>query len=584
MKNYLKKIKVFFPRLSPKLILGLILFLAAFLRLYGLNWDQGQHLHPDERFLTMVETALSLPQTFNEYLNPQTSPMNPHNRGYQFFVYGTFPLFLTKLAGELTNYSDYDQIHFIGRFLSALFDLSTILIIFKIGQRVFNTKAGILAAFLYSSMVLPLQLSHFFAVDTFLTFFLVLSFYFLVLLTTDFRLLTTATLGISFGFALACKISALFFGPVIVGGLLFILIKKSKQPIKICLGLITVLAFSALAFRLSQPSAFATASFGQWRINPQFVVNLKELRQYDNPETLFPPSIQWLATKPILFPLKNLIFWGVGLPLGITAVFSLLYAIAQLLNFSISVRGRTFKLEAKKFLYFLALFWILGIFFYQGSQFSKNMRYFLPIYPFLALLSADFLLKIIDLLRGKLSKRALFVSVSLFFSLFLIYPLSFMSIYAQPNTRMAASNWIYQNIPAGATLLNEEWDDPLPLNLPQENSSIYTQEYVFMYAPDTPEKWKKINSQLEKVDYIVLSSNRAYGSTMRLADRYPQTIAYYQSLFTGSGKFQKVAEFYSYPCLPHLGALSICFNDDDAEESFTVYDHPKVIIFKKASH
>ena len=40
-----------------QIILGLIFVLAFVLRIYGLNWDQGFHLHP-ERFLTMLVLIL----------------------------------------------------------------------------------------------------------------------------------------------------------------------------------------------------------------------------------------------------------------------------------------------------------------------------------------------------------------------------------------------------------------------------------------------------------------------------------------------------------------------------------------------
>ena len=173
MKNCFK------TRLIPLVPLVLIILLASFFRLYGLNWDQGQHLHPDERFLTMVAAAIKIPSSFSDYLNPQISTMSPYNNNYSFFVYGTFPLYLTKVAGVITGNDGYGNIHFIGRILSALFDIGTVFLLFKIGQKILNVKAGLLAAFLYSIMVLPIQLSHFFAVDTFLNFFLISSFYFL---------------------------------------------------------------------------------------------------------------------------------------------------------------------------------------------------------------------------------------------------------------------------------------------------------------------------------------------------------------------------------------------------------------------
>ena len=70
-----------------KLLLSAILLLAFALRFYGVNWDQNQHLHPDERFLTMVTEAIDWPANIPEYFDTAHSPLNPHNRGFGFFVY-----------------------------------------------------------------------------------------------------------------------------------------------------------------------------------------------------------------------------------------------------------------------------------------------------------------------------------------------------------------------------------------------------------------------------------------------------------------------------------------------------------------
>ena len=73
----------------------------------------------------------------------------------------------------------------------------------------------------------------------------------------------------------------------------------------------------------------------------------------------------------------------------------------------------------------------------------------------------------------------------------------------------------------------------------------------------------------------------------RLADcnKYPRrcytnTAEYYKKLFAGDLGFTKIAEFTSYPTLS-IGKLQMTINDDSADESFTVYDHPKIMIFKK---
>ncbi|MFA6513562.1 MAG: hypothetical protein WCT34_05245, partial [Patescibacteria group bacterium] len=77
-----------------------IILLAFFFRFNNLNWDSNLHLHPDERFLTMVGVAMKIPTSINQYFNQTISLMNPENVGYKFFVYGRFPLILTKyLAG-----------------------------------------------------------------------------------------------------------------------------------------------------------------------------------------------------------------------------------------------------------------------------------------------------------------------------------------------------------------------------------------------------------------------------------------------------------------------------------------------------
>ena len=543
---------------KTKIILLLIILIAAFFRLLGLDWDQGQHLHPDERFLTMVVSAMEVPKSLSDYLNPNISTMNPYNLNFSFFVYGTFPLFLTRIVGEIISKTDYWNIHLVGRFLSALFDLGTVFLLFKIGQKMFNEKSGLLAAFLYSIMVLPIQLSHFFAVDTFLNFFLILSFFILLrILSTRYHILDTILLGFSFGCALACKISALYFIPIIGLGYLYLIFPLKKitfiKLLKIfCSGIIFLLV-SAIVYRLLQPSVFTTGNFLDWSINPQFIKNIEELKSYNTPDSWFPPAVQWHSAKPIIFPLKNMVLWGMGLPLGIISLVSLFYSLFRRQKYSV----------------FLAIFWILGLFIYQGVQFCTSMRYFLPIYPFLAILSAVFL--------SKLNKKFLILIIITS----LIYPISFLSIYLHPITRVTASGWIYKNIPAGSTVTYEEWDDGLPLGLPNYPPANFKTESLMMYEFDSVEKWQKINEKLAKVDYIFLTSNRAYGSTMKLPEKYPQTTKYYQDLFNGTGQFKKVAEFTSRPCFPPIGNHWFCFNDDNAEEAFTVYDHPKVMIFKK---
>ncbi|HSH80698.1 MAG TPA: DUF2298 domain-containing protein, partial [Herpetosiphonaceae bacterium] len=91
------------------------------------------------------------------------------------------------------------------------------------------------------------------------------------------------------------------------------------------------------------------------------------------------------------------------------------------------------------------------------------------------------------------------------------------------------------------------------------------------------DEWKPgLIEQLAQTDYVGISSARVYGAVQRLPHRYPATLRYYQALFDGSLGFDLVGDFVSLPTI-----LGVPIDDTGAEESFTVYDHPRVFIFKR---
>lgn len=568
-----------------------IIFSAFVLRTYGVNWDQNQHLHPDERFLTIVALKLKWPQKLSSYFDPNVSPLNPYNNGFDFYVYGAFPLTFIKFFSSFLVFDkfSYNNITLVGRTISAFLDIFIVFLVFKIAEKIFDEKIGIIAAFFYSISVLPIQLSHFFAVDTFLVCLLTLSFYQLLkFVEGKSQISHSILLGISFGLALASKISALLFLPIILLGFCFLIIKGveskklTRSAVGVFLNLLVFLFFSYITLRISDPRIFSTSNFLNPTPNPTFIANIKQLKSFDNPQSLFPPAVQWLKTKPIIFPLKNMILWGLGLPLGVLTLASVFYSSFSIAEgFKKSFKAKSInqfsnflnRITSQQFGYFLILSWILILFTYQGIQFTKTMRYFYPIYPFLAILNANFVYKFI---HTKIKNNFLLLVIYL---LLLIWPLSFIQIYSRPHSRVTASYWIYENVPPGSTISCEHWDDCLPLSLGSYNSwQFYRTETLELYNPDTWEKWKKVNKQLGKLDYLIMSSNRLWGSIPKVPEKYPQTAQFYNDLFSGKLQFIKVAEFSSYPTVP---ILNIPIPDDSSDESFTVYDHPKVIIYKK---
>ncbi|MCP5098680.1 MAG: glycosyltransferase family 39 protein, partial [Chloroflexi bacterium] len=179
------------------LFLLAILMLAAFFRFSGLNWDANYHLHPDERFLTMVGTAIQGAPDPVTYLTTSESPLNPYNVGHTFFVYGNFPMTAVRYIAEWStdlcttlNGTDgngpalcdhtfiaYDGIQLMGRFLSGFVDLIAVAFTFLIGRRLYNWRVGLFAALLHAVAVMPIQQSHFFTMDNWAAAFTTMTVY-----------------------------------------------------------------------------------------------------------------------------------------------------------------------------------------------------------------------------------------------------------------------------------------------------------------------------------------------------------------------------------------------------------------------
>jgi hypothetical protein len=185
---------------------------------------------------------------------------------------------------------------------------------------------------------------------------------------------------------------------------------------------------------------------------------------------------------------------------------------------------------------------------YQSLQFAKDMRYFWPIYPAIAVLIGWFFTTRVHKIRP------LIVGIGIM--ILLIWPIAYVHIYTIPTTRVSATDWIYAHIPRGATIAWESWDDPLPFPQNSLSPNIYHTPQLPVFDPDSPAKWDKIMAVLSQADYLILSSNRGYGAMGRVRARYPQTYRYYQLLVDGSLGFKPVAQFTSrYPLVYQTARL-----------------------------
>ncbi len=583
--------------------LAIVLLVAALFRFADLNWDDSHNLHPDERFLTSVTNDLKWPDSFENYFDPQASTLSPYslpNMG--LYVYGTLPVYIVKWTAILLDRNNYDKISLVGRAISGLFDIGTICFLFLIGRRLYGKKVGLLAAALLSLTVLNIQLSHFYAVDTFATFFVFATIYFLLRANDSDSWTDFALTGLMFGLGLSSKVSVLTLAvPIaLMAWLGFRQRWRGGDDVRQALEhtlvrVLTIVVIAALTFRILQPIAFAGPSFWNWSLNPQWQRDIDEQGKMVSGEADVPWLQQW-TDRPASFALYNIVVWGMGLPLGLAGFAGLGLAIFEL------VRRRKFE-------HLLPVAYVTVTFTYHAATFVKFMRYFLPIYPFLALLAAYLIAWLwrranaapppVDVethdtptpeprLRRtlgslRLTPQLAFGVAGVVIGGTLLYALAFSAIYQRPHSRITASRWMYANIPPGATLANEHWDDWLPIGgvdgkMAYGDNGLFKSVEMPNYEDDTPDKLNRLVTNLTQADYVVLSSNRLYDSIPRLPLRYPMTSRYYDLLFRGELGFERVAEFTSYPTI-----LGIQIPDQSAEESFSIYDHPRVQIFKKTA-
>src|SRR5690606_24976577 len=137
------------------------------------------------------------------------------------------------------------------------------------------------------------------------------------------------------------------------------------------------------------------------------------------------------------------------------------------------------------------------------------------------------------------------------------------------------------NAPRGSVILSEQWDDELPKTVPNEpgmdkwSADLHNINWG-PYEEDTAEKYEILKEKLREADYVIYSSKRIYDSVDELPQRYPMTIAYYDAMWSGELGFELAAEFTSPPSL-----FGFTFDDRHADESWSLYDHPQVTIFRK---
>ena len=596
-----------------------ILLVAAVFRVYGLRWDDDLrgYPHPDERHLANTMTHVSIPRPIDWDLllnDPGHSPLNPrrlvpNGSGEHYdLAYGTLPVYvyraaavlLSKATGDpsLDSYLAYGM---VGRSITALFSLLTVLWIYRIGVRTFSTPVALLGAALLAACVLHIQLSHFMTVDLLMSALLTAGLLFGVRFAQDGRTVNAIGLGAMLGLGMACKFNGITLGAGIAAAYVAAWL-GGKRSLKDLLGYcvpLTVFTWSV---------AFATFEYYAVRDPYTYAHAIGIQAKMVSGETDWPYTRQYVNTAPYLFQLRNLVAWGMGWPLGVAAVGGVVAAAVAVLTGPHRARrhganapdspARGLSAVAEGIRRWLGdrqtagilvmLGWALPYYGYTARLEVKFLRYMLPLTPVLCLLAAFVLLWLGEQMARPARREALRTAIrwappAVVLVPSLLWALAYMRVYAQEHPWQAATRWFYQNAPHGSTYTWEAWGDRLPVDLPREK--LYRGEHgmvngdVWMHIyHDMPvdQKLAHIGDSLRQADYVILSTPRLYLSVARLPWRYPVELRYYELLFTERLGFKLAAKFTARP---GLGPFEV--DDLSADQSFFDYEHPLVLIFYK---
>jgi uncharacterized membrane protein len=526
----------------------------------------------------------------------------------------------------------------VGRALVALSDLFTVYLVFLLGRRWYGQWGGLLAAALSALTVLQIQLAHFFAVDPISTTFTLLALYGAVQLSDRPSKWAAVLSGVGIGLAVASKFSALpiAFAPIVAA--YFASVQRQPRPpqntdpqaeigvehrepqspssISAPRSPVSMVGLTLLALMVALVIFALTSPFVLLDFQNFWQAVIEEQGNMVSGVADFPFTRQYRHTPAYWYYIEQQLRWGMGWPLGLLALAGTGWVVFK------AARGQAQPGE------WISLGWIILYFGPTGLFLAKFMRYMIPVVPLFTLfgvgwvvalwqwrsrsayepisavasqpgasppliteptdgqppaahLSSPPLRRSATFRLDKLTRLAALLIAVIVLGSTAFWAVAFVNgVYGSEHTWGTFARWVYANVPDHSCVAWEHWDDRMPVDLPEPNANPgahhYFQPQLPMYEEDTQPKYEGLRSTLMNCDYIVLATNRLYRTIPRLPERYPMSTRYYQALFSGELGFEQI---YSAETPPQLGPFKI--DDQAADESFTVYDHPKPILFKK---
>ncbi|MFA9288535.1 MAG: ArnT family glycosyltransferase [Weeksellaceae bacterium] len=564
-----------------KLITFTLILLAIATRFAGIEWGLPYPMHPDERNMVIAVNQLSCPSF------PSPDCLNPH-----FYAYGQFPLYLSYFMSQLQHALHIPistaSVTLTLRFISAIASLLTIYIQYQIVHRLFKLSylQRVLALLSFIFVPVMIQLGHFGTTESLLMFFTsILTLWGIELVQGSLRLKSfMKKTAIVMGLALGTKVSALSLGviPVLAIMISYKHDKRERRALTYALSMVYFMMLTALVFLISSPHNLINYQDFINSIRYESSVGLGSYKAF------YTRSFEY--TLPVVFQFFRVFPYALGWPL-----FSL-----SLLGFVFLPWNRTNLLLRGS---------VIILFLSQAFIYAKWTRFLAPVYPILIVLGVCLFLQLITRLRYQV--------IALVACIFMIIPgVAYLSIYTTPDVRFQASEWVYKNMPVDSKILAETANVvDVPIPAPYMEKGLYDgkqYDYISFNFYDmhmVPELQDELDYHVSTADYVMIPSRRVFANSTcyrfgtgkdagrvwedelkqgyimdrcaRLQADYPQVNEYYDELFAADSDFKLVAEFTSYPRLTIFGKTIWEMPDEQAEETWTVFDHPVVRVYQR---
>ncbi len=521
----------------------IIFLLASFLRFFDLNWDGIYKLHPDE--LNISIAVHNMEENFD--FNPD------------FFAYGTLPIgIIFSIKQFFLSFFDITlNDYLIGRFISATLSSLSILIFYKwiksFAKKIYPKNEQLflfIVIFILAFSPAVIQSAHFMTFESILVFeYLLFS-----LASTNYLVKKTKRylffVGLITGIAIATKITSFFLFPIFA--LIIFLSNYNKLQQKTSfLTILQHLVFFMVVFILTA-IVLSPFSIMYW---DEFLNVIKYENSVANGDLRVFYTQQFFNTVPILFQTKSVLDFLLG---GFAWLF---FTIMGFYYFT--------KNSKRRYLYIPFAFLLLG-WLPSSFLFVKWIRYSVYFTPFFAIFAA---IGVIGVFKNQIKIRKTLLILTLLFSLINLF--MFYKVYIAEDSRITAAKWAENYIPDDSIILSEFYDLSI---IPFNNKFMDSITLFDFYSLDDVTTSKNLSKQLEDTEYIISPSQRVWGNLdYQKGDQYK--INYYNSLNDSRLGFELV-----YTSSINTDFLIFGYNPKRLEETFSVFDHPEVRIYKKINN